>query len=286
MKETEVSKALNEPELNLNGQPGTIVQEHRYDASIDKVWQSLTEPNHLNNWFGMTSSVTPGVGGSMRHSWGEPVVEECTIQIWEPNARLKVVETTPFGVTFQPSDGPSKTRTIDYNLSTSGEQTVLKYEYDGFGTTPEWQKFQSAVSSCAVYQLSALGQYVKSHFGEKRSVSWARTPSPKSYGEMWSRLTGEGGILAEGSFAGLNRGDKYSIRAVTGDVFEGVVISHVPNKQFAGTVENLNNSLLRIVLDRPGATEAGVWLASWGAKPAASQMFEWRWTHALQTVLS
>jgi uncharacterized protein YndB with AHSA1/START domain len=286
MKESEINSAFSEPELNLSGQPGTILQEYAFDASADKVWQALTESNHLNNWFGVESSVTPGAGGTMRHSWGEPVVEESTIQIWEPNSRLKVLETTPFGVTFQPSDGPSKTRTIDYTLTSSGDQTVMTYEYAGFGTTPEWQRFQSTVGVCAAYQNAALGQYVKSHFGEQRTVSWARTPSTKSYGEMWSLLTGKNGILAEGSFAGLGRGDKYSIRTVTGDVFEGVVVSHVPNKQFAGTVENLNNSMLRIVLDRPGAAEAGIWLASWGAQPAANQTFEWRWTHALQTVLS
>lgn len=286
MKDPKINSAFNEPELNLSGQPGTIVQEHIFDVSADKVWQALTEPNHLDNWFGVASTVTPGVGGTMRHSWGEPVIEESTIQVWEPNSRLKVLETTPFGVTFQPSDGPSKTRTIDYTLTPSGNQTVLKYTYAGFGTTPEWQQFQSLVAGCGKYQNAALGHYVTAHFGEQRSVSWARTPSNKSYGEMWALLTGANGIFTEGSFAGLDRGDRYSIRTVAGDAFEGVVVSHIPNKQFAGTVENLNNSLLRIVVDTPGPNEAGIWLASWGAQPAANQTFEWRWTNALQTVLS
>jgi uncharacterized protein YndB with AHSA1/START domain len=275
-----------EPKVALSGVAGTIIQENTFDAPVDKVWAALTDPIHLDNWFSKQSTVVPGVGGTMRHSWGDPVVEECTIQIWEPNARLKVMETIPFGVTFQPSDGASKPRTINYTLTPSGNQTIMKLEHTGFGTSPEWQKFQSAVAGCEVFQASALGHYVTLHFGAQRTVSWARVPSPKSYGEMWATLTGPNGILAKGSFEGLSKGDRYSIRTVTGDVFEGVVLSHIPNKQFAGTVENLNNSLLRIVLDNPGTPEAGIWLASWGAQPAANQVFEWRWTHALQNALS
>lgn len=282
---TQEVTALTEPSLDLGGQPGTIVLEHRVEGSPDKVWQSLTDPTHLKNWFGISASVTPGVGGTMKHSWGDPVTAESKIQIWEPNQRLKIVETAPFGSTFQPSDGGSKTRTIDYTLTASGEQTVVKQVWSGFGTSPEWQGFQAATAGCGAFQAAALGHYVKNHYGEQRSVSWARVPSDKSYGEMWAALTGPKGIISEGSISGLGKGDKYSIRTSAGDTFEGVVISNIPNKQFAGTVDNHNNSLLRIVLDRPGPNEAGVWFASWGAQPSANQTFEWRWTNTLQRLL-
>src|SRR5947207_13333705 len=87
-----------EPRVDLSGVPGTIHQENTFDAPVNNVWQALTDPVHLDNWFSMQSSVVPGVGGSMRHTWGDPVVEECTIEIWEPNARLRVSETIPLGV--------------------------------------------------------------------------------------------------------------------------------------------------------------------------------------------
>jgi len=279
--------AFPEPPINLSGEAGTIRQTNTFDASVDKVWSALTDPVQLDNWFSRQSAVVPGVGGTMRHSWGDPNIEECTIEIWEPNAHLRVVETTPFGVTFQPTDGPSKQRKIDYTLEATGNnQTTMTMVHSGFGTTPEWQKFQSAVAGCEVFQAQALGHYVTLHFNAQRTFSWARVPSTKSYGEMWANLTGPGGILAKGSIDGLSKGDQYSLQTVTGDVFEGVVLSHIPNKQFAGTVVNMNNSLLRIVLDNPGVPEAGIWLASWGASPAANQVFEWRWVHALQNVLA
>jgi uncharacterized protein YndB with AHSA1/START domain len=280
------SKAFPEPAIELSGTAGTIRQVTTLDATVDKVWQALTDPAQLNNWFSTVSTVVPGVGGTIRHSWGDPVVEEATIDIWEPNSRLRLTEVIPFGVTFQPSDGPSKQRTIDYTLTPSGVQTVMTMEHTGFGTTPEWQKFQSAVAGCEVFQAQALNHYVSLHFGEARTVAWARVPSAKSYGEMWDLLTGTNGMLARGSFEGLKAGDQYLIHGVTGDIFQGKVISHIPNKQFAATVENMNNSLLRIVLDNPGYTEAGMWLASWGEAPAATQDFEWRWVHALQNVLT
>src|SRR5205085_2552398 len=230
MKQSEISKQVlinfSEPRLDLHGEAGTIRQEHKFNVPVDRVWQALTEPKHLNNWFGLHSDVSPKVGGKIRHSWGEPNMEESTIQIWEPNSRLKVVETTPFGVTFQPSDGASKTRTITYTLKSSGNQTVLNLEYTGFGTSPEWQRFQSMVAACYDYQNSALEHYATFHFGEQRSLAWARVPSSKSYPEMWAALTGVQGILFESSLAEFNSGDKYSIRTVTGDVFEGKVISH------------------------------------------------------------
>lgn len=277
---------LHGPQLKLEGEPGTIRQQHRFKATVAQVWTSLTDTYHLNNWFGIQSKVTPGVNGTMRHSWGDPVIEESKILIWEPNARLKVEEITPFGVTFQPSDGPSRVRTLDYVLTAEDQETVVDLVYSGFGKTPEWQRFQAAVASCEVYQMGALGHYVTNHYGEKRSVAWARNTFSKSYTDMWSLLTGEKGILTEGSFSGLKKGDHYSFRTITGDVFEGEVMLHVPTKQFAATVENLNNSLLRITLDRPGGDEAYIWLASWGENAAANQMFEWRWEHALQSVLS
>jgi len=289
MKEADINKQallnFSEPRLQLSGEPGTIRQEHTFDAPVNKIWQALTEPKHLNNWFGLESSVAPGVGGTMRHSWGEPNFQESTIQVWEPNARLQVLEVTPFGSTFQPNDGASKPRKITFTLKQSGKGTALHLEHTGFGTTPEWQRFQSVVANCWAYQTAAIGHYATFHFGKQRNVAWARVPSNKSYAEMWATLTGVRGALFESSVVELAATDRYSIRTVTGDVFEGKVISHIPNKQFAATVENMNNSLLRIVLDNPGTPEAGIWLASWDSSPAASQLFEWRWINALQRIL-
>src|SRR6266498_3174937 len=69
-----------------------IVKEIDITASASVVWKALTEQNHLVNWLPVEESVKPGKGGSMRLSWGEPVIEESSIELWEPEKHLRLKE--------------------------------------------------------------------------------------------------------------------------------------------------------------------------------------------------
>jgi hypothetical protein len=60
------------------------------------------------------------------------------------------------------------------------------------------------------------------------------------------------------------RGDRYRIRSSTGEVFEGMVVVNDPPKDFAGTVQNLNNAQLAVSMYEVCGHEASIWLSTYG----------------------
>src|SRR5689334_14016537 len=63
------------------------------DASVEAVWRALTDAEELMRWFPLQATVEPGVGGTITLSWGESGAGGATIAIWEPNRRLRTVES-------------------------------------------------------------------------------------------------------------------------------------------------------------------------------------------------
>lgn len=306
--------------------PDTIVQEIDIAAPPAVVWKALTDADQLTRWLPLEAQVKPGKGGSIRMTWGEPVTEESTIEEWEPEKHLRVREVTPFGVQFEPAESKAAPpRIVDYTMTGSGGKTVLRLTHTGFDGTPPKQRlaagaldrvdqsmqlsplaFRGVVADCWRYQLSALGDYCENHVNQTRSLSWVRQPIQMSFAEAWSRISTPAeaggkallsvpgsGATASGktSFDGLKPGDQYSFQAITGDTFSGKVLTYIPNKQFGGTVENLNG-IMRIFLSYTlGRPDIGVWLARYSkdAELVSTQqwhkLFEVRWANALANTM-
>jgi hypothetical protein len=230
-------------------------------------------------------------------------------------------------VQFEPAEAKfAGSRVVDYELKSSGAKTTLRLTHSGFGSAPppkavtlvEMDRvaelaglalelspvgFRNTVAECWNYQLNALGDYCENHLGQTRSVSWVRQPILTSFVNAWSRLSGPGptGLLhtarsepradasVKTSFTGLQPGDRYSFQTATGDTFTGKVLTYKENKQFAGTVENLNG-ILRILLSYTlGRPDVTVWLARYNDEKKAlsapdqqwGKLFEQRWTYML-----
>jgi uncharacterized protein YndB with AHSA1/START domain len=315
---------------------GTIIKEIDIAAPPSVVWKALTEPDHLVNWLPLEASVQPGKGGTMRLTWGDPVTQESTIDVWEPEKHLRLKETMPFGVQFEPAEAKlaPAPRVVDYELKPNGKKTTLQLTHSGFttglphaaaarsmaemgqvaelaGLALELSPlgFRNTVADCWNYQLNALGDYCENHTGQVRSVSWVRLPIQTSFPDAWSRLSGPGstGLLhspaaaetrldpsVKTAFAaGLQPGDRYSFRTSTGDTFTGKVLTYKPNKQFGGTVDNMNG-ILRILLSYTvGRPDLSMWLARYGEHEKVhgvteqrwNRLFEQRWTYALAKAL-
>lgn len=305
----------------------TIVKEIDIAAPANVVWKSLTDNHELINWLPFEADVKPGKGGSVKLSWGDPIVEESSIEVWDPDRHLRLKEARPFGVQFEPALAKfTPPRVVDYELKANGNNTTLRLTHSGFAGTPavpaalQAQQtsldvagfaeelsplgFRNTVAACWDYQLNALGDYCEAHVGQSRVVSWVRQPIQMSFADAWSRISGPGptGLLHVTSspavdpshktmFAGgLSPGDRYTFHAATGDTFTGRVLTYTPNKQFGGTVDNLNGILrilLSFTLGRPDVT---VWLARYSgpqqkALTAAdhqwNQLFSQRWAFQL-----
>ncbi|MGA7217179.1 MAG: SRPBCC domain-containing protein [Candidatus Sulfotelmatobacter sp.] len=265
----------------------SIVHEIEIAASAADVWKALTDPAELVRWFPLDAKVKPGEGGSIWLSWGGTHIEEAIIEAWEPNKHLRTKEIAPFGAYIQPGDAKNLSpRNLDFLLTPANGNTTLHFEYSGFGTGPGWDYLYEPIDAAFDFQLNCLKFYLERCPGQDRSVSWARTVFHISPKEAWGRLAGPQGFLREGSFDGLQKGNRYSIQAANGDKFDGEVLTYHPGRQFGATVENLNSALLRLSVGVcTGVAGASVWLASFGEKHPDANLFEHRWTNLLETVL-
>ena len=63
------------------------------DAPIEEVWKAITDAAAMARWFAPKMTVEPGVGGFVIADWGQGIEWKTTIEIWEPNRRLRLVET-------------------------------------------------------------------------------------------------------------------------------------------------------------------------------------------------
>jgi uncharacterized protein YndB with AHSA1/START domain len=77
-----------DPVLTLDGRP-TVRVERRYPHPIDKVWQAVTTPEHLAQWFPSPVEIDLRPGGSMRFGkFGGTAGATGTVQTIEPPRRL------------------------------------------------------------------------------------------------------------------------------------------------------------------------------------------------------
>src|SRR5262245_5663173 len=77
----------------------TRSQQHEVeiDAPLEVVWKAITEADEITRWFCEEARVTPGVGGSVWHSWGDGQSGPgSVIEAWEPNKRFRV-RLAPYG---------------------------------------------------------------------------------------------------------------------------------------------------------------------------------------------
>jgi uncharacterized protein YndB with AHSA1/START domain len=110
----------------------SIEREVVIDAPVDRVWELVTQPEHLGRWFGDAGAeVDLRPGGAMELRWTEHGTSRGRIEAVEP-PRLFAFRWAPFkdpgGV--DPTDGNS-TR-VEFTLSEHGQATRLRVVESGF----------------------------------------------------------------------------------------------------------------------------------------------------------
>jgi uncharacterized protein YndB with AHSA1/START domain len=257
------------------------------DATPEDVWRALTDPAELTRWFPLEASVTPGVGGRVRWSWGEPIVAESSIESWEPPKRLVLVEQVMLGDHVSPGEKASAAgRVMEFTLERRQGQTVLRLVHSGFGSDADWEReLHDGVLRGWTFELRSLKHYLEGHQGEDRRVVWVHQPFTEPLEQAWNTLFSSKAFLAAGAIDGLAEGSHYRIKAVTGDLFEGRVLVHVPGVQFSATVANMNNGILRIELEHVGNNrDVTVWLSTYGVKEPEVKSFGRRWAEVISAL--
>ncbi len=257
-------------------------------ASPDTVWQALTDPAELVRWFPLEAAVTPGPGGHVRWSWGEPIVAESTIRAWEPGKRLVLVEQIMLGDHVSAADKAATAgRVMEFTLESREGKTTLRLVHSGFSAGADWEnELHDGVLRGWTFELRALRHYLEVHRGERRRVAWVHHPFTVPLDAAWKTLFSPRAFLAAGSIDGLGEGSHYRIGAVTGDVFEGRVLVNIPGVQFSATVANMNDGVLRVEFEHVGRNrDVTVWLSTYGVPDADVQAFGARWEKILGEIV-
>jgi uncharacterized protein YndB with AHSA1/START domain len=249
------------------GPPGRALEDRIVVAApAEAVWRALTDAEELMRWFPLRATVEPGEGGTISLSWGESGTGIATIAIWEPSRRLRVLEQR------RDAKGRLVEIAVDYFIEAAAASTTLRVVHSGFGPGAEWDEEYDGTARGWAYELRGLRHYLSWHAGEPRRVAQAAVRTASSPGACYARIMGLAGLARTGTLAGLREGEAYRIAGAAG-VFEGQVLVNRPPLDFAGTVTNLNDALLRYEF-YGGSTK--LWLATWGLDEAVVRGLESR----------
>lgn len=253
------------------------------DAPVDAVWEAISTAEGLMNWFPPIARVEPGVGGKIWTSWGGEFEGSVTIDVWEPNRRLRYSHPAARGNIGTDRGAEAELPepiAEDFILEGKGGKTTLRLVHSGFSRGSAWDTLYDGTVRGWAFELRGLRHYLHHHPGERRTVAHAQCALPVSFAEGWALLMGPEGLLAEGSVDRLTEGDAYHVRASTGDVLDGMVAYHNPPQDFCASVANVDDSFLRVKLDNayaPGASEtAHLWLSVYGDASKAAPAWEKR----------
>ncbi len=259
--------------MNRADESGHVIEtEMEIAAPVEAVWKALTDAEELTRWFPLEADVEPGPEGSIRMSWGELFQGRCRIEVWEPNRRLRTGWLQPEptegeGAGGIVEDGEART-VVDYILEARGGTTVLRLVHSGFDRADTWHEEYDATRRGWRYELRALRHYLEHHRGTDRRVAWSMTPVDLPRERAWRRLVGGDGIGLDAAASELSEGDAYALTTSSGRELRGIVHVYDPSTDFSGTVENLNNGIVRLGLEAgpDGDPYAILWLATYGVE--------------------
>ena len=257
------------------------------DAPVEAVWQAISDAEQITRWFAPYAKVEPGpdggmVGGTMWLSWGEGVQGTTTIEIWEPNRRLRAVsERGAYDVggtmeELKTDQAPARVA-VDYMLEARGGTTVLRLVHSGFGRGAEWDaEFEGTRNGWPIV-FRVLKHGLEVHPREPARQVNISMPVNMQPDKIWDRLLGA-------QLDGLRAGDHFSIRMPAGDVLEGTLVNTDIKGSITAVVENWNRTLMRIHCeDSACATKGRLTVAAvlYGPMADRADEIEPRWKHML-----
>ncbi len=256
--------------MSENREPAPQLKlEVEIDASPDRVWQALTEPDRLQSWFPLKSGGDARLGGKVLLSWGEGCEWETNVTAWVPGAHLqwmdRLADEAPPGAVLP---------VVDWHLETHRGKTVVRLVQSGFDPNSDWQQYYDGLRRGWTYFLDLLATYVEHHFDRGRRMIWRRggavVPRPQFWqgilGALGLSLTAVEGIERAGQWVDLKLGDV--------PVKAEVRFAEAPYV-FAARIPDLNEASLFIELEPGGERPTcGVWLSTYGLDEARVRELE------------
>jgi uncharacterized protein YndB with AHSA1/START domain len=243
-----------------------------FDMTLDiaadpaTVWKALTDAGELVRWFPFEAKVEPGEGGTMFWGWGEFFDWRHRIDAWEPGRLLRLVDdrAVPFDVHGKPMpEGRARPTpvAIEVTLESHEGSTRLRLVYSGFERGKDWDEEFEGISTGWQSELRNLKYYLERHRGRDRFAAMARLSTTEPRGAAWRRVLADGFALDPAS---LTEGASYSARPPDGSKLSGTILMALPDKEFSGSVREMDNGVFRVATHRAGGeTGVMVWFSSY-----------------------
>lgn len=114
--------------------PDRIERETVIDAPVERVWELITEPEHVGRWFGDAGAeIDLRPGGELVLRWAEHGTTYGTVVAVEPHSRFSY-RWAPFREPAggRPVDGNSTL--VEFSLAAEGDGTRLRVVETGFAS--------------------------------------------------------------------------------------------------------------------------------------------------------
>jgi uncharacterized protein YndB with AHSA1/START domain len=247
--------------VSTPSEPRSIEKTITIDAPPEVVWTALTDAQQLANWFPVEARVTPGPGGAMWMKFFDESQYESPIGAWEDHRHLQLIYA-------EPSERVPHRVALDYFLEGEGGRTVLRLVQSGFSRDAAWDAMYDGTERGWACMLGALKHFLERHRGVTRDpIVIKHRIGDASVREAWDRLFGPYGLCADGRVDGLGVGDRYAFQTVDADTLQGTVRRIRFHDDFEGTLENLNDGLIRVQIDDIfGKRDTYVTLWTWGVE--------------------
>jgi uncharacterized protein YndB with AHSA1/START domain len=123
----------------------TIRQTFEIRSSPDRVYTALTSPGILNRWFTDKSTMAAKPGGRYRFSWNGGYLHKGKVLAATPSRLL---------VLAWPQDGLETE--VSFKISKSREGSLLRFQHEGVGFTPDRSQTFVGIYTGWMYYLSNL----------------------------------------------------------------------------------------------------------------------------------
>ncbi|HEX5051911.1 MAG TPA: SRPBCC domain-containing protein [Planctomycetota bacterium] len=226
-------------------------------APRDAVWQALTEAESIARWFAPTAVCEPRAGGRLLWQWGQMHTWEQTIEVFAPGAHLR----TRYDSVVDDGRGGKQPLFVDFHLEGGRGVTTLRLVHSGFGPEAAFDAEYDGISGGWPVELRSLRLYLERHRGCERMLAWSAHSTALAPEVAWQRLTGPGGLAAEG-LPRLCEGDRFALDVPGAGPISGTTLYAPTSREFSGVAANLDDGWFRVHCEHwAGKTQVWLWLA-------------------------
>ena len=227
-------------------------------ASLDAIWQALSNAEQLRRWFPLEARGTPGPDGAYTVGWGDGGEWTMRVAAWEPPQRLRLVSDAPGG------DGAAPEQVLEWLVAGRDGAAVVRLVQSGFGPGAEWDEQIEGLTAGWGYFLYNLKHYLERHFGTPREMVWARGQPPEAAADPMAIALGPEGFAIAPGWLSLEVGAACPV-LLGGTRAEGIVEVLRRPRTVGIRIPALGESLLFV--EREGPRRLGLWLSTYGLPP-------------------